>query len=118
VPAPQSRGESPVRSSIDPVTLKDLESTIPGCVEGSAIEVIALRGDAATGQLEIAEVRDNSLALGAIPAKPARRIVPPPSFGRGPSGLPTSVGSPSCFTGPVAMPHAAGAAKSSNISNG
>jgi hypothetical protein len=57
------------------VTLKDLESTVAGRVEGSAIDVIALRADADTGQLEIAEVRDNSLALGAIPANSVRRMV-------------------------------------------
>jgi hypothetical protein len=62
------------------VTLKDLESTVAGRVEGSAIEVVALRGDADTGQLEIAEARDNSLALGAIPANAAHRMVPATHF--------------------------------------
>lgn len=62
------------------MTLKDLESTVAGRVEGSAIEVIALRGDAETGQLEIAEARNNSLALGAIPASAERRIVPATQF--------------------------------------
>jgi hypothetical protein len=62
------------------VTLKDLESAVAGRVEGSAIDVIAVRGDADTGQLEIAEVRDNSLALGAIPDNPARRMVPAIQF--------------------------------------
>ena len=71
---------SSVRGSIDPVTLKDLESTVAGRVEGSAIDVIALRGDADAGQLEIAEARDNSLAIGTIPANPARRMVPATQF--------------------------------------
>ncbi|MGA8417148.1 MAG: hypothetical protein WB808_11070 [Candidatus Dormiibacterota bacterium] len=62
------------------MTLKDLESTVAGRVEGSTIEVIALRGDADAGQLEIAEGRDGSLALGAIPANPARRMVPAAQF--------------------------------------
>lgn len=62
------------------MTLKDLESTVAGRVEGSAIEVIALRGDAETGQLEIAEIRDSSLAFGAIPANAARRMVPATQF--------------------------------------
>jgi hypothetical protein len=57
------------------MTLKNLESPVAGRVEGSAIEVIALRGDTETGQLEIAEIRDNSLALGSIPANSARRMV-------------------------------------------
>jgi hypothetical protein len=58
-----------------PVTLKDLEAAVAGRVEGSAIEVMALRGDTETGQLEIAEIRDNSLALGSIPANSVRRLV-------------------------------------------
>jgi hypothetical protein len=57
------------------VTLKNLETTVAGRVEGSATEVIAIRGDAETGQLEIAEIRDNSLALGSIPANSVRRMV-------------------------------------------
>jgi hypothetical protein len=57
------------------VTLKNLESAVAGRVEGSAIEVMAVRGDVETGQLEIAEIRDNSLALGSIPANSARRTV-------------------------------------------
>src|SRR6202030_9328 len=62
------------------VTLKDLTSTVAGRVDGSANEVIAIRGDADAGQLEIAEVRDSSLALGAIPATAARRTVPATHF--------------------------------------
>jgi hypothetical protein len=58
-----------------PVALKNLESTVAGRVEGSAIEVIAVRGDTETGQLEIAEIRDNSLALGSIPANSVHRVV-------------------------------------------
>ena len=57
------------------MTLKNLESTVAGRVEGSAIEVMALRGDTETGQLEIAEIRDSSLALGSIPANAMRRLV-------------------------------------------
>ena len=57
------------------MTLKDLESPVAGRVEGSAIEVIALGGDTDTGQLEIADIRDNSLALGSIPTNAARRLV-------------------------------------------
>ena len=65
---------------MEPVTLKDLASAVAGRVQGSAIEVMAVRGDADTGQLEVAEVRDNSLALGAIPINPARRVVPATQF--------------------------------------
>ena len=62
------------------MTLKDLESTVAGRVEGSAIEVVALRGDMDTGQLEIAEIRDSGLAIGSIPADPMRRLVPASQF--------------------------------------
>ena len=57
------------------MTLKDLESTVAGRVAGSATEVIAVRGDSETGQLEIAEIPDNSLALGSIPATTTHRLV-------------------------------------------
>lgn len=76
----QPSGEGAFRGSIDPVTLKDLAATVAGRVEGSAIEVVALRGDADTAQLEIAEIRDSSLALGANPASTKRRLVPAIQF--------------------------------------
>lgn len=57
------------------MTLKDLETPVPGRVGGSPFAVLALRGDADTGQLEIAEIHDNSLALGDIPANAVHRIV-------------------------------------------
>ena len=75
VPAPARNGGQQPKFVPVPVTLKNLESTVAGRVEGSAIEVIAVRGDTETGQLEIAEIRDNSLALGSIPANSVHRMV-------------------------------------------
>ena len=79
LPCPPSRpARKGYRRPIDgfvPVPLKDLESTVAGRVEGSAIEVVALRADAETGHLEIAEIRDNSLALRAISANSVHRMV-------------------------------------------
>ncbi len=57
------------------MTWKDLEVAVPGRVSGSSVEVLAVRGDAETSQVEIAEIHDNSLALGATPANSVHRVV-------------------------------------------
>ncbi|MGA7988032.1 MAG: hypothetical protein WCB51_06495 [Candidatus Dormiibacterota bacterium] len=62
------------------MSLKPLDTSVPGHVGGSTLTVLALRGDAATGQLEVAEVHDNSLALGDIPTNARRRLVPAADF--------------------------------------
>lgn len=60
--------------------MKDLETPVPGRVGGSTLAVLAIRGDAAAGQLEIAEIHDSSLALGDIPENTPRRTVPSAEF--------------------------------------
>jgi len=62
------------------MTLKPLDTPVRGRVDGSTVAVIALRGDAATGQLEVADIHDDSLALGDIPANAVCRIVPAADF--------------------------------------
>jgi hypothetical protein len=57
------------------VSLELLETPVPGHVGGSTLTVLALRGDAATGQLEVAEIHDSSLAVGDIPSNAVRRMV-------------------------------------------
>jgi hypothetical protein len=62
------------------MTLQDLEPPVPGRVGGSTLPVLAIRGDAETGQLEIAEIHDSSLALGDIPENTPRRTVAAAEF--------------------------------------
>jgi len=60
--------------------MKDLATAVPGRLDGSTIPVLAVRGDAKTGQLEVVEVHDNSLTLGDIPADAARRVIAASDF--------------------------------------
>lgn len=60
--------------------LKYLQTPVPGRVGGSTLIVLAIRGDAATDQLEVAEVHDISLAVGDIPETTTRRVVPAAEF--------------------------------------
>ena len=62
------------------MTLKDLDTPVPGRVGGSSLAILALRGDTATGQIEVAEIHDNSLAVGDIPATAVRRMVAATDF--------------------------------------
>lgn len=55
--------------------LKPLDTPVPGHVGGSARIVLAVRGDGANGQLEVTEVRDNSVALGDIPSNAVCHVV-------------------------------------------
>jgi hypothetical protein len=60
--------------------LTSLLTPVPGRVGGSALTVLAIRGDTATEQLEVAEVHDISLAIGDIPETTTRRLVPAADF--------------------------------------
>jgi len=62
------------------VTLKYLQTPVPGRVGGSTLIVLAIRGDPTTDQLEVAEVHDISLALGDIPENTKHRLVPAAIF--------------------------------------
>ena len=62
------------------MTLKDLAIAVPGRFGGSTLAVLAIRGDAETGQIQIAEIHDSSLAIGDIPENTARRMVPAAEF--------------------------------------
>jgi hypothetical protein len=64
--------------------LKYFQTPVPGRVGGSTLIVLAIRGDAATDQLEVAEVHDVSLAGGDIPETATRRVVPAADFRRRP----------------------------------
>jgi hypothetical protein len=55
--------------------LKDLQAPVPGRVGGSMVIVQAIRGDAATDELEVAEVHDASLAVADIPETTTHRVV-------------------------------------------
>lgn len=60
--------------------LKPLQTPVPGRVGGSALTVLAIRGDAETDQLEVAAVHDNSLGLGDVPENTTRRLVSAADF--------------------------------------
>jgi hypothetical protein len=60
--------------------LKYLQTPVPGRVGGSTLIVLAIRGDAATNQLEVAEIHDVSFALGDIPENTTHRVVPAADF--------------------------------------
>ncbi|MGD0195532.1 MAG: hypothetical protein ABSC35_11790 [Candidatus Dormibacteria bacterium] len=62
------------------MTLQPLHTPVPGRVGGSTVIVLAIRGDASTGQVEVAEVHDVSLAVGDIPEHTTRRLVPAADF--------------------------------------
>lgn len=57
------------------MTLMYLQTPVPGRVSGSTRIVMAVRGDSATDQIEIAEIHDVSLALGDIPEHTPHRVV-------------------------------------------
>lgn len=67
-------------TNLDVMPLKYLQTPVPGRVGGSTLIVLAIRGDAATDQLEVAEVHDVSLAVGDIPETTTRRVVPAADF--------------------------------------
>ena len=67
-------------TGVDTMPLKYLQTPVPGRVGGSTIVVLAIRGDAQTDQLEIAEINDVSLAVGDIPINTAHRVVPAADF--------------------------------------
>jgi len=62
------------------MTLQYLQTPVPGRVGGSTLIVLAIRGDAATDQLEVAEIHDVSFALGGIPENTPHRLVPAADF--------------------------------------
>jgi hypothetical protein len=59
---------------------KHLETNPAGRLPDSTLLVIALRGNAETDEIEVAEVGDMSIAPGAIPKDAVHRIVPARDF--------------------------------------
>jgi hypothetical protein len=62
------------------MSLRYLQTPVPGRVGGSTLIVLAIRGDAATDQVEVAEIHDASLAVGDIPETTTHRVVPAADF--------------------------------------
>ena len=86
-------------TDLDAMPLKYFQTPVPGRVGGSTLIVLAIRGDAATDQLEVAEVHDVSLAGGDIPETATRRVVPAADFVGGPNRQCSSADSPLCTNG-------------------
>lgn len=100
--SPSDRGYLPPLSSIlssIAMPLKYFQTPVPGRVGGSTLIVLAIRGDAATDQLEVAEIHDVSVALGDIPRTRHIAWCPRPTFVRGPSRRYLSAVSPLCTNG-------------------
>ncbi|MGD0196272.1 MAG: hypothetical protein ABSC35_15585 [Candidatus Dormibacteria bacterium] len=57
------------------MALMHLRTPVPGRVGGSTLTVMAIRGDAATDLIEVAEIHDASVALGDMPENTTRRTV-------------------------------------------